>query len=548
MKRNLSSSWTSKIAKATTLLMIVSIMVPVLAFAQAYFLSATYDSDSGTVTASVYTDETVTGDVYLNLYNENMNVIDQVYLSAPTGTYTVGDNTYGRYDFTATVTADTYETLKLTSSYGTVTSAVYTLNSPIDRGGSSGGGGGGGGGGSGGSPSDGGADSDLVAGQNGTIDAEALKDALEENAVVTIALSGTFARIPAEALVDIPTDRIIRLMQGDISLDLPVRIFTLEALAEQLDTTVEEMFIRVSIEHAEGETLEAVQKEATSIGAKLTADPVHFRIAAEGDDERSVELTDFGSIYVSRTLPLGQFTNAADMTGVLYDAAADRFSFVPTSVVTNEEGQIVAATLKRPGNSMYAVIDRDKTFNDIKGHWAQTEIERMAGKLVIEGVNLLEFQPDRDITRAEFAALLVRSLGVSLNGSAVGKFSDVGSADWYASVVGAASDAGLINGYPDGTFGPNRSITRAEMAAMMVRALNFAGEDTDLTAAQAAAITAGYSDRDELGWAEGDFAAAIQHGIINGMTDTTLAPGENATRAQAAVMLERMLRGIGFII
>ena len=540
MKRKSSWAWTSKIAEATALLMILSVfMAPMMAFAGAFFESATYDARTGTVTATVYTDEPVTESVYLDVYDQNNNLIRRVFVPGPAydRTKTVNGDTYYYYDFNTSVTANTYGTIKLIASYGSVTSDVYTLTSPIDSGGGRRGGGGG---------------SSTVSDKfqinaNGNLDANRLKRALERYETVTLELRGTFVLIPASALDGDFDDRILRIVKDGVTLELPVSVIDVESLLETMDTTADRLFIRVGIEPASDDLLTEIEQAARNLGANIMTTPMDFDITAVGPDDQTIELNDFGNVYVTRTLPLEQVTGTDRLVGVVYDETAKTLRFVPTTFVKNEDGTIAGAALKRPGNSVYTVLSRSKTFSDIRGHWAQEEIEAMAGKLIIEGISPILFEPDRDITRAEFAALLVRALGLTLDNGAGGKFSDVSPNDWYASVVGAASEAGLIKGYPDGTFGPNRNITRAEMAAMMVRALDFVGQKPELTSGETAALLSKYTDRGELDWAEPEFAAAVKAGIIQGMTENTLAPRELATRAQAAVMLERMLRGVGFI-
>lgn len=188
------------------------------------------------------------------------------------------------------------------------------------------------------------------------------------------------------------------------------------------------------------------------------------------------------------------------------------------------------------------------TFNDIQGHWAQSDIELLANKKIVEGTSANTFEPERNINRAEFAALVVRSLGLSVSSVVYNTyFTDVNSDDWYAGVVVAAKNAGLIDGFEDGTFQPNKEITREQLTALVVRALNFAGVKTDVTASEQTSLLAKYTDADSIVWAQEEVAAAIKAGIVNGLTDTTLAPGKNATRAESVTILKRLLTNAGLL-
>ena len=125
---------------------------------------------------------------------------------------------------------------------------------------------------------------------------------------------------------------------------------------------------------------------------------------------------------------------------------------------------------------MYTAVRSNRTFEDIQGHWAQSNIERMANKLIVNGSADGMFDPNRTVTRAEFVAMLVRALGLTEKPQ-LSSYSDVGPNEiWYAGAIGAASAAGLIEGYADGSFRPDARITREQVAVMLARAARYAGE------------------------------------------------------------------------
>ena len=96
-------------------------------------------------------------------------------------------------------------------------------------------------------------------------------------------------------------------------------------------------------------------------------------------------------------------------------------------------------------------------FADVFGHWAKDAVNDMGSRMIVLGDANGLFNPNQAITRAEFAATLVRALGLKPeSGSSV--FADVGKADWYYDAVNAACGYKLISGYADGTFRPNDRI------------------------------------------------------------------------------------------
>ncbi len=173
-------------------------------------------------------------------------------------------------------------------------------------------------------------------------------------------------------------------------------------------------------------------------------------------------------------------------------------------------------------------------FIDINNHWAKSDIEAMYSKGIVAGVTENIFEPDRPVTRAEFAALVARAL--NLTAAADGQeWKDVSSEAWYAPVVNAAANAGIIAGY-DGWYRPDDLITREEMAVIIAKAYAFKGGVPKSGAIEM------FADRDEISeWAYGyvDTAAAI--GILKGMTPTTFVAAANTTRAEATSVLKRLL-------
>ncbi|MEG6567997.1 S-layer homology domain-containing protein [Thermoanaerobacterium saccharolyticum] len=185
--------------------------------------------------------------------------------------------------------------------------------------------------------------------------------------------------------------------------------------------------------------------------------------------------------------------------------------------------------------SQYAAFEYDKTFNDIKNHWAKDDIEVLASKHIVEGVDANNFAPDKTITRAEFAAMMIRLLGIPEE-TYKGEFSDVKTGDWYANAIEAAYKAGIILG--DGSnMRPNDKITREEMAAIAMRVY---GKLAAYNEEQINKTT--FSDDNIISdWAKNAVANAVKQHIINGEPNNMFAPKGNATRAEAAAVLYNLL-------
>lgn len=183
--------------------------------------------------------------------------------------------------------------------------------------------------------------------------------------------------------------------------------------------------------------------------------------------------------------------------------------------------------------SMYTVMEYDKSFNDIKTHWAKDAIEEMAARHIASGVGD-NFEPNRNVTRAEFATLLVKSLDLSLDESTM-TFTDVISKEWYYSYVNAAAKAGLVSGY-NGRFNPNNNITREEMAVMMAKAYEFKKGTVTST------LNLTFTDKDDISsWAINSVKISNLKGIIHGYPDSSFKPLNSATRAEGIVMIRNLL-------
>ncbi len=186
----------------------------------------------------------------------------------------------------------------------------------------------------------------------------------------------------------------------------------------------------------------------------------------------------------------------------------------------------------------FAILEASRTFADISGHWARTDIEIMAARGIVRGMTPQLFAPDDTVTRGQFTAMLVRTLG--LTGDARGvKFTDLPADYWCAADVAVAVKAGLVSGYGNGLFGPNDPITREQMAAMLVRALNYG---TIKPLPESTLKPGQFADQENISnWARTSVATIVQAGLMKGREQDMFAPQGLTTRAEAAAVMVRLL-------
>jgi uncharacterized repeat protein (TIGR02543 family) len=173
-------------------------------------------------------------------------------------------------------------------------------------------------------------------------------------------------------------------------------------------------------------------------------------------------------------------------------------------------------------------------FSDISEHWAKANIKQAVSSGIVTGYQDGTFKPDKAVTRAEFAVMLMNALKTEGAGAAL-TFTDTAKiGSWAQRAVARAVHAGIINGYEDGTFRPDGEITRAELAAMIAGAL---GENSEGNAT----ATSFADDKDIPAWAKAAVAYVKQASIMQGKGDNQFAPGDPATRAEAVTVLLNML-------
>ena len=172
-------------------------------------------------------------------------------------------------------------------------------------------------------------------------------------------------------------------------------------------------------------------------------------------------------------------------------------------------------------------------FQDLDSvEWARTAINGLAMRGMISGRDQYTFDPNANITRAEYCQILMGAIN-ALNAKGESTFADVPSTAWYYNAVSVASQLGIVSGYGDGNFGPNDLITRQDMALMTYKTAQIMNKSLEPVNAE---IT--FEDSHEI--ADYAFEAVMtlqKAGIINGMTDTTFEPHSNATRAQSAKVI-----------
>ncbi len=208
-------------------------------------------------------------------------------------------------------------------------------------------------------------------------------------------------------------------------------------------------------------------------------------------------------------------------------------SIVSVGGIYNEASGLIE--FKTSHFSKYFAANVKRTFTDINANfWAAKYISALAGKGVINGRQNDKFDPDANITRAEFVAMISRSLSLVYDGTGL-TFNDIPSGAWYADEIEAAYDVKIISGQTATQFSPNVLISRQEAAIVMSNVLGYLRYKTE---ENSSIIDKEFIDSNQISiWAKNAVATAFREQIITGKPGSIYDATGNTTRAEAAKMI-----------
>lgn len=379
-----------------------------------------------------------------------------------------------------------------------------------------------------------------------TIDAPRIQKIIEDTETIsTVRISVTSK---AGLISVVLPGNIVKMLEGKKATweiltpggnySLPAAEIGIDRLAARYGTeALKDTLVRVSI----GET-NFTGENGNSNGAGISqlavvGQPVDFQIIAEYKGKK--ETVSKFSKFIKREIPLPDGIKPNDITTAIVIHEDGTFHPVPTYVRLKDGNYY--AIIHSTTNSVYALVKRQVNFADVDKHWSKAAVNDLASRFIVNGVDQTRYDPNAAVTRAEFAAIIVRALGLSGTGGPAG-YKDVQSDDWYASAVSKAQKYGLINGYEDGTFRPSSTITREEAIALVIRAMKLAGMETEVSSTEIETSLSQFPDSGAISnWAKAAIISAVKNGIVNG-TETGLKPNSSITRAETASIVQRVLK------
>lgn len=348
---------------------------------------------------------------------------------------------------------------------------------------------------------------------------------------LSIPLEGEVDTVKGIIDVSLAKNLIDNQMAVELKTELGAYVLPAEELKKAVGTVTDGQ-IAITIERgSSGHDLFLAQQARTN-NLQTHSVPISFNVSLEKNGGEK-EIKHFDN-FVERLIRLSD-TAPNDITAVVLGADGTLRS-VPTQRVVID-GKVYAK-IKSFTNSTYAVISNHSALADVKAHWSKTYVDALFKKLIVTGSEAGKFKPDQTVTRAEFAVMLVKSLG--LEKATNSKFNDVKANDWHSGYVAAAYQYGLISGTSEKGFSPNAGITREEAMTMVLKAMTLAGKPIELKAGQETLAKnpqlKGVSD-----WAKLSMAKALENGLIKGDAEG-VAPKRKVTRAETATLIYQMLK------
>lgn len=371
-------------------------------------------------------------------------------------------------------------------------------------------------------------------------------DKMENGQKISIPVAGNVdvvkTKLSVQSIEDMQKKAVIlEVKTNDASYELPTDMIDVSNILKMIGENVDpkDILFTVEISKSNDDMVKVVENSAEKNGLAIVVPPVDFKIETSYKG-KTYEVVHFNS-FVTRTIAIPSNVDSSKITTAIVTDQDGSIRHIPT-YITKVDGKYYAI-INSLTNSTYTLINNETSFSDVAdNYWAKADIDKMASRLVVEGKEDGTFSPDESITRAELAEVLVKALG--LKPEQVNQFVDVESGIKYAGYIGTAYSYGIINGTSDITFNPEGLVTRQDAMTMIYRAGMIAG----LENSEYVTEMKNYVDYEEVSdYAKEAASWNVNNGIIVGRTETTLVPFGHITRAEISAITNRLLTSAGLI-
>lgn len=396
-----------------------------------------------------------------------------------------------------------------------------------------------------------------------------VSDAKLENNVANVTVS-TVAKLDSngKAVVEVDKDNILKAIESVVSVSKSTEINTtkqitievnVEGTAKEVHTNlsvdslkeivvnkIDEIKIKTSLTDIslDQKTISSILKQSKGNEVSLSISSVDNKLLTETAkaiiSDRPIfdfnivsgnkNIKDFNSGSVTLTIPytLSDKENADKL--VIYYIKED--GTIQTIRECEYDFKEKAVKFVVQHFSQYAV--GYEQFTDLRNHWAEEAINYVYAKKLFNGTTEHEFSPNKSMTRGMFVTVLGRLSGADTINTSTG-FKDVSQEDYYAPYIKWAVDNNLVKGKGNNIFAPNQAITREEMAVILANYMKMLGKEISVQ-------SIGFKDEKSIStWAKESVKVVQSLGLIQGKEDNNFDPKATSTRAEVAIIIQRLL-------
>ncbi|WP_171687033.1 S-layer homology domain-containing protein [Paenibacillus planticolens] len=351
-----------------------------------------------------------------------------------------------------------------------------------------------------------------------------MKNAINSANEGTATIKTTIAKDANEAIINIPEPIIKMAADNNIQkIEIDAGMATVTLPMDLLKTATSNVQLSLKKEDA--------GKLSPEVSKVIGNNPVYdIRLGVDGKETSHVN---DASVKMSWDYKLDDTNKDAGKVVIYFINENGKLEVVKNSKFNPATGKVSFHTEQ---TGKYVALYNEVSFQDIANvQWAKASIEALAARGIINGVSEHMFEPNNNVTRAQFIKILMQAFDLD-DDHAVSTLTDVKKGEWYYSSIAAAEKLGITQGKDDGSFGINDSITRQDMAVMIDRTIKLLKVKISGNT-----IAAQFADSSDISEYAADAVIAMQKiGVIEGVGNGNFAPKDHATRAQAAVIIYRV--------
>lgn len=396
-----------------------------------------------------------------------------------------------------------------------------------------------------------------------------VSDAKLENNVANVTVS-TSAKLDSngKAVVEVDKDNIIKAIESVVKASKSTEINTTKQITIEVkvDGTAKEVHTNLSVDSLKeilGNKIDEFKIKASLADISLDQKSISSILNQSKGNEVSLSVASVDNKLLPETTkaiisnrPIFDFNIVSGNKNIKdFDSGSVTLTIPYTLMDKESEDKLVIYYIKEDGSiqtireceysfkekevkfvvkhfSQYAV--GYEQFADIRNHWAEEAINYVYAKKLFNGTTEHEFSPNKSMTRGMFVTVLGRLAGADTVNPSAG-FKDVSQEDYYAPYIKWAVDNNLVNGMGNNIFAPNQAITREEMAVILANYVKMLGNEVN-------AQPIGFKDEEKIStWAKESVKVVQSFGLIQGKEDNSFDPKATSTRAEVAIIIQRLL-------